>query len=137
MKFNVTFRSTFPVNFDTQNIGKELAEFLAQKLRESGLEITRVDNHDDFAWGIETGQRGNGPFILLGYLEDGDMEWLASIETSVGFFGRLLGKSDLKEREELAKGLDKVLRGDQRFQKIRWHEGEQGMSPSSEFPDHD
>ena len=52
MKFNVTFRSTFPVNFDTQNIGKELAEFLAQKLRESGLEITRVDNHDDFAWDI-------------------------------------------------------------------------------------
>ena len=74
---------------------------------------------------------------ILGYLEDGDMEWLASIETSVGFFGRLLGKSDLREREELAKGLEKALRTDQRFQKIRWHEGEQGMSPSSDFPDRD
>jgi hypothetical protein len=133
MKFNVTFRSTYPVNDEAEPRGQELATFFAERCRHAGIPVEYVDNHEDFAWIIATGHRGKGPYVLLGCLGDEDFEWLAQIISGVGFIGKMFGKSDLAERVQLAHAIHSLLESDQRFSVVRWHEhgyGEKGWSPN-------
>lgn len=133
MKFNVTFRSTLPVDFNKHPAGEELAEFLASGIREQGLEILLTDNYEDFAWLLEFKDRSSSPWILVGHVDDGVFEWLAQINSGVNWLGRLFGRSDDESRQLVARKLHAVLSSDSRFSEIRWHEGEfsdEGWSPS-------
>jgi hypothetical protein len=135
MRFNATFRSTFPVDAEAHPQGKELADFLAERLSRQGIRVFRVVNHDDFAWMIETGTKGGGPFALIGYVGDDDFEWLLQIHSGVGILRRLLGVSDVDLREALARGIHRILAEDQRFSSVRWHEGQFSEFGWSPLPD--
>jgi len=95
----------------------------------------RVEMYEDVAWIMKTGPRGRGPDVVVGYLWDGEYEWLVQIGSGVGLIGRLLGRSDLEAREQIVQLLHQLLTKDKRFSDVRWHEGDfakPGWSPTPE-----
>ena len=133
MKFNVTFRSTYPINEVAEPVGEELADYFAEAVRRAGIDVAPIDNYEDFAWIIETGPQKKGPYILLGCIGDGDFEWLAQIYSGIGLIGKLLDNTDVDERANLAHLVHQLLVSDRRFSAIRWHEngyGPEGWSPA-------
>jgi hypothetical protein len=80
---------------------------------------------NDFAR-MDRGPKGTtiGPWVLFGYVGDDEYEWFAQVQSSVGWFGRLLGKSDRAEREQVARILHQLLTSDPTFRTVRWHQGD-------------
>lgn len=134
MRGNVTFRSTVPVDLDKHPPGEELAEYIAEKMTAAGLKTRVIDNYEDFAWWIESEAEQRMPWALLGYLGDGPAEWLIQINYSVGWLGRLLGRSDEHRRWLFTERLQAVLTGDPHFNDVRWHVGESSESGWSSNP---
>jgi hypothetical protein len=136
----VTFRSSVPVDLDKHPPGEELAQYISLKLTAAGLKIRSVDNYEDFAWWIECDSDKRMPWVLLGYIGDDPEQWLITINSNVGWLGRLLGRSDLAGRQEFNKLLHSVLSNDPAFSDIRWHLddwGQPGWSNSPDEPDAD
>jgi hypothetical protein len=121
MRGNVTFRSTVPVDFDEPPPGEELAEYLAEKMTAAGLKTRVIDNYEDFAWWIESEGEEQMPWALLGCVDDGPAEWLIQINSSLGWLGRLFGRSDENGRRLFTEKLHEVLENDPHFSDIRWH----------------
>ncbi len=134
MRCNVTFRCTLPVDLDKHPPGQELAVYIADKMTQSGLKTSVVDNYEDFAWWIESESNQGMPWGLLGYIGDGLAEWLLQINSSVGWFGRLLGWSDEQGRKMFAERLHAVLSSDPSFSDVRWHLAEWDGSEWSSSP---
>lgn len=134
MRANVTFRSTVPVDFEKHPPGEELAEYIADRMTASGLKTRVIDNYDDFAWWIESEAELRMPWALLGHIDDGCAEWLLQINSSVGWLGRLLGRSDEEGRRLFTERLQSVLTGDRHFSEVRWHAGEWSDSGWSSSP---
>jgi hypothetical protein len=137
MKFNVTFRCALPIDFNKNPAGEELAEFLAAKFREHGLNIHLEDNYEDFAWELEFKDRSPAPWLLVGYVDDDVYEWLVQINSGVTRIGRLFGRSDEKLREEVAETLHAIIKSASSFSDIRWHQGDfadAGCTPSPAEP---
>ena len=134
MRGNVTFRSTVPVNLDKHPPGEELAEYLAEKMTAGGLKTRVFDNYEDFAWWIESEAERRMPWALLGYVNDGPAEWLIQINSSVGWLGRLLGRSDKEGCRLFTERLQTMLTSDPQFSDVRWHVGEWSDSGWSSDP---
>jgi hypothetical protein len=124
MRDNVTFRSTVPVDLDKHPPGEELARYIADKLTESGMKIREIDNYEDFAWPIEFESDQTMPWAILGYVDDGAAQWLLQINSSVSWFGRLLGNSDEPGRRMFTERLHALLTNDSNFSDVRWHLGD-------------
>lgn len=131
MRFNVTFRCSLPIDLEKHPAGEELADYLAAKFQECGLNIHVKDNYDDFAWWLEFADQSPAPWLLVGYVDDDDYQWLVQLHSGVSWLGRLFGRSDDKLREEVAEKLHDIVSKDSNFSTVRWHEGdfsEQGWS---------
>jgi hypothetical protein len=137
MKFNVTFRCTLPIDLDKHPTGEELAEFLVAQFCSAGLNIHIDDNSPDYAWSLKFKDRSSTPWLLVGYVGDDVYEWLAQINSGVGWFGRLRGRADDALREEVTLKLHDILTSDNNFSHIRWHTGdfgEPGWTPTPAEP---
>lgn len=128
MRANVTFRSTIPVDLDQHPPGEKLAQYIADKMTQSGLKTRVVDNYDDFAWWIESESEQRMPWALLGFVDDGSAEWLLQINSSVGWLGRVFRRSDEDGRRLFTERLHAILSNDPSFSDVRWHVGEWGES---------
>jgi hypothetical protein len=81
---------------------------------------------------------GVGPADAVGtarYIGDGPAEWLLQINSSVGWLGRLLGRSDVAGRRLFSELLHAVLTGEPAFSDVRWHIGEWSNSGWASAPD--
>ncbi|HEX5270777.1 MAG TPA: hypothetical protein VFW33_09835, partial [Gemmataceae bacterium] len=87
----------------------------------AGLKTRVIDNYEDFAWWIESEVEQQMPVALLAYIGDGSAEWLIQITSSVGWLGRLLGRSDEEGRRLCTERLQVGLTGDPHFTEVRWH----------------
>ncbi|MFN7892331.1 MAG: hypothetical protein ACK5OC_18690 [Pirellula sp.] len=123
-RLNVTFRCSLPFDDNAHPIGEEIAEYFAAKFKDMGIHISRVDNYDDFAWSLDTTKNGKKLFLLLGYVGDGDFEWLMQINEYSSFFNLFRRKSLRSEREAIAYAVHAVLNADNHVSKVRWHVGE-------------
>jgi hypothetical protein len=137
MRGNVTFRCTLPIDLDKHPPGEELAEWIAARMTEGGLVTRVIDNYEDFAWWIESESATRMPWVLLSYIDDDPADWLLQIISSVGWLGRLLGRSDEDGRRVFTERLQAVLAGNPAFSDVRWHVGEWGDSGWASVPDHE
>ena len=135
MRGNVTFRCTLPVDLDKHPPGEELAEWIAARMTAGGLVTRVVDNYEDFAWWIESESNWRMPWALLGYIGDGPAEWLLQINSSVGWLGRLLGRSDEEGRQLFSERLHAVFASEPAFTDVRWHFGEWSKPGWASVPD--
>ncbi len=135
MRFNVSFRCTLPVILDAHPIGRELADYLAQHLRQAGADVAPPEVYDDSAFIIESGEERNGPYLLLGYVGQKEVEWLVEVHSRFGFVGRLMGRSDMPERKRFALQVHQLLQKNDFFQEVRWHEGDATEAGWTAAPD--
>ena len=134
MRHNVTFRSSFPLDQSAHPVGEELAKYIYSKLSEQNFVLSDFDNYGDFAWSANVSIEGSKPWILTGYVGDDDYEWLLQINTGVGFFKKLFGKSDEDKRNRIAEAVDGLLKNEQHFSVIRWHLGDFSQGDYSDKP---
>jgi hypothetical protein len=135
MRDNVTFRCRLPIDLDKHPPGEELAMYLADKMTQAGLPTRVIDNYNDFAWWLEGESSPPRPWVLVGYVGDGPAEWLVTINSGVGWLGRVLGRSDEAGRRQFADRLHAVLSADANFSDVRWHVGDWNDSGWSSSPD--
>jgi len=119
MRYNVTFRSSFPINREAHPKGEELARHIYDQLEELGVQSKGFDCYEDFAWVLWTEK----PFVLLGHVGNPTLEWLIQIASKYGTLRRALGATDDKQRSIIAHHLDAVLHADPSIHDVRWHEG--------------
>src|SRR4051794_39515468 len=119
MKFNVTFRCSLPIDFEKHPAGEELADYIVAKLGERSLNFRCSENSPDYAWLLETQPETSKPTILIGHVDDGPHEWLAQVQSSVGLFGRMLGRSDQAVQEQIAKSMHDIFKSDSHFSDVR------------------
>lgn len=123
-RLNVTFRCSLPFDDKAHPIGEEIAEYFAAKFQDMDIPISRVDNYDNFAWSMDTTKNGKKLFLVLGYVGDGDYEWLLQINEYSSLLNLFRRNRSQAEREAVAHALNAVLRADSHVSKIRWHVGD-------------
>ena len=124
MRYNVTFSTTIEVDFDDHPPGKEVAHWLQAQLRSHGADFDAMDLHGDFAWSLDASGEAKAPWLLVGHVCDPHVQWLLQIKSNVGWIGRLLGRSDTSQRDELVRTVHEALSSDSRFSDVLWHQGD-------------
>jgi hypothetical protein len=136
MKLNVTFKSTLSVDMTAHPIGEELAEYLADRFSQRGITVEKIDNYEDFAWSLDITVDNKKLFLLLGYVGDGNYEWLLQIDEYKTSFWDLFRKNvALQQRRNLAPKVHEILASDAHINTIRWHEGYFAKEEYSDRPD--
>lgn len=136
IKLNVTFKSTLAVDMSAHPIGEELAKHLANQFTQAGITIEKIDNYEDFGWSLDTTVRNKKLFLLLGYIGDGDYEWLLQINKYKSSFWDLFRKNAaLQEQRNLALKVHETLASDSHINTIKWHKGYYAKGKHSDRPD--
>ncbi|QDT07777.1 hypothetical protein K227x_62050 [Rubripirellula lacrimiformis] len=133
-RLNVTFRCDLPFDDTSHPVGEEVAEYLSRRFSDAGVPITKIGNYEDFAWSMDTKRNGKKLYLLLGFVGDGDDEWLMQINEYASSFWHIFRRNQaLPEREAISLFVDRALQTDENISVIRWHVGdfaEEGYTPS-------
>ena len=124
MRLNVTFRCSLAFDDTAHPIGEEFAEYLSQRFSNAGVPISKIDNYNDFAWSMDTIRNGAKLFLLLGFVGDGDFEWLLQINEYSSFWRIFRRNQAIAEREAIAQIVSQTLQADGTISMIRWHVGD-------------
>jgi hypothetical protein len=134
MRTHVSFQSTFSQERGPSDEpeGRELAVYIASALRDAGYTVEQPANHEHWAWQWACGNAKTTHMITLALVGDGVLEWLLLVEPRVNTARRLLakvgfnaGQAETPELAALCKAIHDLLRGDGRFQSIRWYSAEE------------
>lgn len=121
---NFTFKSDYPVDLALQPVGKELAFYLKDRFTQAGLIIDDIDNYDDIGWSLDTVIDNRKFFLQLGYLNDGEYQWLIQIRDYVtGFWDLFKRKRKKAIYIELATRVHGILDKDPAIYQLARHEG--------------
>jgi hypothetical protein len=101
--------------------GRHLAAFIAARAEARGIAVSPVE-YLGFAYGFRCDIGERRFYVTVGLVEDGVREWLLVIDPWLSFWQRLFGASDREELRRLARTLDAVLKGSERFGEIRWYD---------------
>jgi hypothetical protein len=132
-RLNVKFRCSLPFDDTAHPIGEEIAEYLSRRLSDAGVPISKIDNYNDFAWSMDTTRNGARLFLLLGFVDDGDYEWLMQINEYSSFWHVFQRNRTIAERSAIAHIVNETLQTDGNVSLIRWHVGdfaEENFTPS-------
>lgn len=107
-------------NLEYYKSGKYLAEYLASRLKEQGIDVTDV-GPEDWGWYVELG--GDFGLIQVGCakVDDSLDQWLIHTHESKGiekWFSRLKGKVGLEP--EVIRALARILNDEPRFRNAGW-----------------
>jgi PAS domain-containing protein len=121
---NFTFKSDYPVDLNLHPVGEEFAYYLKDRFTQAGVIIADIDNYDDIGWSLDTVVDDKKFFLLLGYLNDGEFQWLIQIREYVT---RCLDLFKRKRNEaacqELAKRVYSLLENEPAIYQLARHEG--------------
>lgn len=123
-ELNVTFKADLPVDTTLHPAGQELAVYLKDQFTQSGILIEKIDNYDDVGWALDTTVDGKKLLILLGYLNDGDCQWLMQFDEYKSSFKDIFKwKKDLTACQKLAEKVREVFDKFSAIQDVQWHTG--------------
>jgi hypothetical protein len=61
-------------------VGEALLQAVAGELRQLGLSVTEVDQHESFGWAAHIERGGAKAYLLLGERPDGEHKWVLSVQ---------------------------------------------------------
>ncbi len=123
-RLNVAFRCSLQFDDTAHPIGEEVAEYFSRSFSEAGIPISKIDNYNDFAWSMDTNRNGAKLFLLLGFVDDGDFQWLLQINEYSSFWSSFRRNQSIAEREAIAQIVNQTLQADGTISMIRWHVGD-------------
>lgn len=128
----VGFVADFPVESSEDDPpGYELADFVVQRLRETGFAASELDDREGWAWDFRTTKDQLDIVSVVGLVDDMDTmpprQWLITNDCELGFLQRIFGAKDLAEkRERFLRGfclsLHQIISADSRFSHIMWYD---------------
>ena len=134
MSTHVSFQSDFSQDAGpSEPAGRELAEFMASRLRAAGYTVGNPANLENYAYSFDCAIANATHTITVALVGDGVLEWLLLAEPKIGAAKRLLAKVGIKpgqpsaspELGTLATSIHELLRGDPHFRSIRWYTTEE------------
>lgn len=134
----VTFGANFSQEYremDGEEVppGRDLALSIMKGLRRCKVPCSDLDQHDSYGWCFDVSV-SNAKVSCMVQLSD---EWLMIIEPVVSLFGRIFKKETGSDSLRLVcEQVNKVLRGDERFHRVRWYTRKEleGQSEGYESP---
>ena len=114
--------------------GQALSEYLVQQMNNKGF-TAEPPEMEDFAWTLYVQVDGSTFWIHVGESGNSENEWLVTVNTTLGFLRRLLGKTDDVQIKRFCWDLHQILAADTRVSEIAWHsETEWSQAVSISFP---
>lgn len=139
----VGFVADFPTDRgeDDSPAGKELADFVATRLRNGGIDVKGPEEHEGWAWDLTANSDGTRIDTIVGLVDDWTptppRQWLITNDSEVGFWNRIFGSKERVDQREAAlrqycEVLHAALIGDRRFSQILWYNKDTFDKPGDE-----
>ena len=139
MNTTVAMRTDFDATFpDLRSLakgqdavpGRQLGELVVNGLRARGFETSDVQYEEPlFVTRCRSGEHVYPVFSYVLYPEKSGAPWVVSCERQIGFWGRLLGRSEEKDMGLVLDAIEDILRNDARITDMRWF----GKAPCDPF----
>lgn len=130
----VGFVAEFPAEHDDIDPpGKELAAFVAARLRNAGFDVTEPTDREGWAWDFDITHDRLKIISIVGLVDDMNSDpprqWLITNDCQLGFFSRVFGGQALAHKRdrflrELCDALHEIISTDTRFSHIAWYNKE-------------
>lgn len=103
--------------------GDDMAHWFAERLCETGAQVTDQPGQEDFGWYIDFEVAGTLHSLVIGYRPDGDEGgvWIVTVERARGLLGSLLGRRDRGIAYEAVERVHAVLSRAPEISIVRWH----------------
>ena len=119
-----------PITGEAIQLGRPVAQVLADGLRVRGREVTDLEYFGEHGWGFAVISARNGISVDVTFFDD--VSVMVSVTYRPRFYDRLIGRKDPMYREVL-RDVDAILQADARFSDVRWYaNGAEG--PSADHP---
>jgi hypothetical protein len=116
----VRFKGDFKKEFKDEFPGRDLAEFIAEQLREIELVVNSVEYEELwFTVNVVSGSIKYPLMVSRSSMEDD--YWEISCPRTLGFFARLCGRSEDTELKNLISALEEILQNEKRITDIKWY----------------
>ncbi len=120
IKNHVRFKGDFKKEFKDEFPGRDLAEFIAEQLRQKNYVVNSVEYEEPwFTVNVVSGSIEYPLMVSRSVMEDD--YWEISCPRTLRFFARLLGKSEDAELQSLVKILDEILQKEKTITDIKWY----------------
>jgi hypothetical protein len=116
----VRFKAPFSKEINEEIPGRDLAEFLAEKLRQKGLVVRPLEKDEIPPTIIVTSGSIEYPVTVCPSIYIPSY-WEIDCPRTTGLIGRLLGKSEEAELKNLTDAIAEILRDDQTITHIKWY----------------
>lgn len=121
MRTHVSFqKASQNLSGDDLPLGRDVAEDLVRSLKQQGMAAIARDELD-YAFSFRYQVDRQVFRVMIGLVDDGVRQWLVSTDSTIGWFGRLLGLKDGEEHLELVKAIDEILWSDPGVSSVRWY----------------
>jgi hypothetical protein len=102
--------------------GARIAERLVVGLRSRGRVAADERSFEDYCRMIDCTVGQTGFEIRVGYIGDDPQQWLVMIDSTLSFFGRLLGRKDFEDQRSIVQEVDQILREESALCSLfRWY----------------
>jgi hypothetical protein len=101
--------------------GDDLARWLAELLRQQGLEVDADIGQEDFGWYLSYRVADRNYDLVVGYRPDDEL-WIAWVERALGFLGSMLGGRRKRIKPAACLAVHKALTSSGRARDVLWHE---------------
>lgn len=120
IKTFVRFKGDFKKEVQDEIPGRDLAEFLAEQLRNKNHAVHSVEN--DEIWFTVNAASGSIEYpLMVCQSSTNDDYWEISCPRTLGFFARIRGKSEDTELQNLVNTLDEILQDEKTITDIKWY----------------
>ena len=119
IKNHVRFKGEFKKEFKDEFPGRDLAEFIAEKVRQKNCVVNSVEYTEPwFTVNVVSGEIEYPLMVSHSAMEED--YWEISCPHTLRFFARLRGKSEDAELQNLVNTLDEILQDEKTITDIKW-----------------
>jgi len=120
IKNHVRFKGEFKKEFKDEFPGRDLAEFIAEQLRQKNYVVNSVEYEEPwFTVNVVSGSIEYPLMVSRSAMEED--YWEISCPRTLKFFARLRGKSEDTEMQSLVNVLDEILQDEKTITDIKWY----------------
>lgn len=117
--------------------GSKIARHLVDRLRSRGFVVPDERPFEDYCRMIDCASGDRGFEIRVGFVGDDPQQWLVTIDSTLSFIGRLMGKRDTEASRQIAEAVDDALRAESAgCSEIRWYTPRAWDGGGEDWADH-
>ena len=112
---------------------RAIADVMFQGLKARRFQVSEP-NDIEFAHEIRCRSGDLEYELMIGFNHEDDKSWQVSCPPVLGFWSRLLGRSEVSEHERLIRAIHDILQTEPRFNDVRWQKDFGNTKGESDTP---